>query len=341
MRKPTRAVLLAAAGALALASAGSALASFSPKLWASAGTGGATIKVQVGTADDPTAVVQIYAPVGYQLKDPPPAGTVLGAITAQASAVDLGGAILPLTGDLVAADPAQYTGPPNNTCPVAQGAHAQVWLLNLTAAGQTLTVPMYVDPTSGAAAAFASFKIVVCLPPPDVPVGTPGRATFGAKLLSAEFTSSAVIPSATGGLFHSLWTPYTPTKGTANQAGTVEAQAKVGSPASLTLSGRKSGTKKAKRATLTARLAPAAAGTTVSFLAGGKKVASAKTNAGGIAVAGVRLVRTTSFTATATAPDADLGSAGCAATVPGSPFPCVDSTSKGSKTTSKAVRVKA
>ncbi|HEY6054460.1 MAG TPA: hypothetical protein VIU86_11045 [Gaiellaceae bacterium] len=338
MRKTTRAVLLAAAGALALASAGSALASFSPKLWASAGTG-VTIKVQVGAADDPTAKVSIYAPVGYQLKDPPPAGTVLGAITAQASAVDLGGAILPLTGDLVAADPAQYTGPPNNVC--VPGAHAQVWILNLTAAGQTLQVPMYVDPTSGAAAAFASFTIQVCLPPPDVPVGTPGRATFGAKLLSAEFTSSAVTPSATGGLFHSLWTPYTPAKGTPNQAGTVEAQAKVGSPASLTLSGKKTGTKKAKRATLTARLAPAAAGTTVTFLAGGKKVASAKTNAGGIAVASVRLLRTTSFTATATAPDADLGSAGCAATVPGSPFPCVDSTSKGSKTTSKAVRVKA
>lgn len=336
MRKTTRAVLLTAAGALALAFAGSALASFSPKLWASAGTGGVTIKVQVGTADDPTAKVTIYAPVGYQLKDPPPAGTVLGAITAQASAVDLGGAILPLTGQLVAADPAQFTGPPNNVC--VPGAHAQVWILNLTAAGQTLQVPLYVDPTSGAAAAFASFTINVCLPPPDVPVGTPGRATFGAKLLSAEFTSSAVTPSTAGGVFHSLWTPYTPAKGTPNAAGTVEAQAKVGSPASLSLTGRKSGKKKA---TLTAKLSPAAAGTTVTFLARGKKVASAKTNAGGIAVAGVRLVKTTTFTATATAPDADLGSAGCAATVPGSPFPCVDATAKGSKTTSKAVRVKA
>ncbi|MGZ4353168.1 MAG: hypothetical protein ACXVZ4_06460 [Gaiellaceae bacterium] len=337
MRKTTRAVLLAAVGALALAFAGSALASFSPKLWASAGTG-VTIKVQVGAADDPTAKVTIYAPVGYQLKDPPPAGTVLGAITAQASAVDLGGAILPLTGNLVAADPAQYTGPPNNVC--VPGAHAQVWLLNLTAAGQTLQVPMYVDPTSGAAAAFASFTINVCLPPPDVPVGTPGRATFGAKLLSAEFTSSAVTPSAAGGLFHSLWTPYTPNQGTPNAAGTVEAQAKVGSPASLTLSGKKSGTKKVKKATLTAKLSPAAAGTTVTFLAGGKKVASAKTNAGGIAVAAVRLAKLTSFTASATAPDSDLGSAGCAVTVPGSPFPCVDSTSKGSKTTSKAVRLR-
>ena len=48
---------------------------------------------------------------------------------------------------------------------------------------------MYVDPVSGAAAAFASFTIQVCLPPPDVPAGTPGRATFGAKLVDAEFGS--------------------------------------------------------------------------------------------------------------------------------------------------------
>lgn len=334
MRKTIRLGLVAAAGAGALAFAGSALASFSPKLWVSNGAT-VTIKAQVGAADDPTAKVTIYAPLGYQLKDPPPAGTNLGAITATAQAADLGGIVLPLTGNLVAADPAQFTGPPNNVC--VPGAHAQVWILNLTAAGQTLQVPLYVDPSTGPEATFSSFKIQVCLPPPDLPVGTPGRATFGAKLLSAEFGTSAVIPAAAGGIWHSLWTPYTPLAGTANAAGSVEAQAKVGSAATLALSGRKSGKKKA---TLSAKLSPAAAGTTVSFLAGRKKIASAKTNAGGIAVVSVRLAKATSFTATATAPDADLGSAGCAATVPGSPFPCVDSTAKGSKATSKAVKLK-
>ncbi|HSP71273.1 MAG TPA: hypothetical protein VLN26_02830, partial [Gaiellaceae bacterium] len=273
MRKTIRFGLFAAVGAVALAFAGSALASFSPKLWAASDATGATLKVQVGAFDDPTAEVQIFAPLGYQLKDPPPVGTNLGAITATAQAADLGGAILPLTGQLVAADPAQYTGPPNNAC--VPGRHAEVWLLNLTAAGQTLTVPMYVDPASGAAAAFASFTIVTCLPPPDVPVGTPGRATFGAKLLSAEFGTSAVTSPASGGVWHSIWTPWTPQKGTPNQAGSVEAQAKAGGAATLALSGRKSGKKKA---TLTAKLSPAAAGTTVIFLAGGKKVASAKTS---------------------------------------------------------------
>jgi hypothetical protein len=69
-------------------------------------------------------------------------------------------------------------------------------------------------------------KLVVCLPPPDVPAGTPGRATFGAKLLSASFTSSAIIQPVASGDYRwtSLWTPYNPGKGTVNAAGSVEVQ---------------------------------------------------------------------------------------------------------------------
>lgn len=326
--------LLAGAAACALALAAPALASFSPKLWVSP-TAGVTIKVQVGNSDDPTAKVTIYAPPGYELKDPPPTGTNLGAITATASAADLGGAILPLTGNLVAADPAQFAGPPNNTC--VPGQHAQVWILNLTAAGQTLQVPMYVDPATGAAAAFASFEIQTCLPPPDVPAGTPGRATFGAKLLSAEFGTSAVTPSATGGIWHSLWTPWTPLVGTVNVNGTVEAQAKVGGAATIALAAKKAGK---RAATLTAELSPAAAGVTVVFTAGGKKVVAKKTNAAGVATARVALRRATVFKASASAAATDAGSAGCAATVPGSPFSCVDATASGTAAASKAVKLR-
>ena len=67
---------------------------------------------------------------------------------------------------------------------------------------------------------------MVCLPPPDIPPGTPGRAQFGAKLLTAVFDSSAITePTATGDYrWTSPFTPYTPTKGTPNAAGTVETQ---------------------------------------------------------------------------------------------------------------------
>lgn len=335
MKHRTRIGVGLCAGALALALAGTALASFSPKLWASHTASGVTLKVAVGAADDPTAKVTMYAPLGYQLKDPPPAGTVLGQVKANAQAVDLGGAILPLTGQLVAADPNSFTGPPNNSC--SPGKHAQVWILNLTAAGQTLAIPMYVDPTAGAAAAFASFTIQVCLPPPDVPVGTPGRAQFGAKLLDAEFGTSGVVPAAAGGVWHSLWTPWKPGAGTVNTSGTLEAQAKASPAPAVSLTAKK----KAKgRSTLTAKVAPAAAGSSVVFVSGGKTVARARTNAAGVATATVAVRKAASFTATATIADADLGSAGCVATVPGSPFPCVSATAKGGKATSKAVRVR-
>ena len=72
-----------------------------------AGSGGPVrVGVTVANTDDPTARVQIYIPAGYQIGTPA-AGTKLGDVTATAAAADLGGAILPLTGELqaVAANP--------------------------------------------------------------------------------------------------------------------------------------------------------------------------------------------------------------------------------------------
>ena len=70
-----------------------------------------------------------------------------------------------------------------------------------------------------------------------MPAGTPGRAQFGAKLLSATFTDSAITqPSASGDFrWTSLWTPYNPGKGTPNAAGSVEAQSVRHIPTQVTL----------------------------------------------------------------------------------------------------------
>ena len=60
-----------------------------------------------------------------------------------------------------------------------------------------------------------------------MPVGTPGRAQFGAKLLTATFGVSAITQPAAAGDFTwtSLFTPYNPGNGTVNAAGSVETQA--------------------------------------------------------------------------------------------------------------------
>ena len=62
----------------------------------------------VSNADDPTARVAIYVPNGYQIATAG-SGTKLGDVTATAAAADLGGAILPLTGELDAVDPNALT----------------------------------------------------------------------------------------------------------------------------------------------------------------------------------------------------------------------------------------
>jgi hypothetical protein len=228
MRKSIRVALLACAALSTLAFASSALASYSsPKLvvtsltpQAAAGGGPVRIGAVVNNSDDPTARVQIYVPNGYTIATAA-VGDKLGDVTATAAAADLGGAILPLTGELdaVAPNPAGAA-----QCGVAA---TQTWNLKLTAAGQTLNIPLYVVAASAAEqTAGYQAKLVVCLPPPDVPAGVPGRAQFGAKLLSATFGASAITqPTAAGdSRWTSLFTPYNPGKGTPNAAGTVETQ---------------------------------------------------------------------------------------------------------------------
>src|SRR5215208_3208173 len=73
------------------------------------------------------------------------------------------------------ADPAKYASNPSNLGCTGQATHAAVWLLNLTLAGQTLPVPVYVDRvTTGAETGFAGLKLQVCFSSPDVPASAGG-----------------------------------------------------------------------------------------------------------------------------------------------------------------------
>jgi hypothetical protein len=238
MRKTIRLSLFACAAVASLAFASTALASFSPKLVVSSEGTAARVGVVVSNADDPSAKASFYIPAAYQVGAPTP-GTKLGDVTATAAAADLGGAVLPLTGELDAIAPTATTQAAAKQCGITP---AQTWDLHLTAAGQTLDIPMFVVPgAANEVAAGYSNKLVVCLPPPDVPAGTPGRAVFGAKLLSATFTASAITQPTTAGDYRwtSVWTPYNPGKGTPNAAGTVESQALRHVPTALSLTTKK------------------------------------------------------------------------------------------------------
>jgi hypothetical protein len=360
MRKSTQLLVGVVAALASLAFAGSALASFAPKLVVSSATDGGPVRLGVVAAntDDPTAKVSIYVPTGFTVGTPA-AGTKLGNVTATAAAADLGGAVLPLTGELDAIAPTATTAAQAQACGIAA---AQTWDLHLTAAGQTLDIPLFVVPTAGPEASLGTTKLVVCLPPPDVPAGTPGRATFGAKLLSATFTASAITEPTTAGAYRwtSLWTPYNPGKGTPNAAASVEAQSLRNVPTTLHFNyvrtrivGHKTVRAKGKkktvkvistritwRVTATENGKPAAN----SVIVVGYKGKKAGGATGKLTVRGVSSVKLSVLAAvdsdtgsvptgqTATLDDLfyhDLGASGCVASAIFGGLPCIDATTGG------------
>jgi hypothetical protein len=352
MRKTIRVAVLAAAIATALAFAGSAFASFAPKLIVVSNSDGVGITVNVSNSDDPTSRVAIYVPAGYTL-NPPALGSKLGLVVATASAADLGGAVLPLTGELdsiseAALSPAAKAS--ESSC-IQGGTPAAIWDMHLAAAGQTLDIPMYIVPTSGVEQTAGIVKIVVCLPPPDVPPSNPARATFGAKLLSATFTTNALVPSGAGP-FHwtSLWTPYTPGAGTPNAAGSIEAQSIVKPAATASIkvtkkkivSYKKVGKKRVK--IVTTKVTYSAHATQGGEPASG--VISAVTRNGApVRPSGsfvLKAGKAASLVANEKIPDQDLGAAGCTPTPIFQGVPCIDATAAGgsAKATVKVVGFK-
>jgi hypothetical protein len=226
------------AAVAALVAVPAAMAAYtSPKLEVTQTGTGVVVKASLDPNDDPTAAVLIVAPNGTQLTTTQAPGTVLGPVRAIVKALDLAGADLPLEGQLVVAAPGQVPAAAQTGC-IGPVTPLATWVMVLTAAGQTLTVPTYLVRTGGAAAQIGPAAIAICLPPPDVPVGTPGRATFGAKVYSAELAINGVFSRVATGAWVSSWTPYTPGAGTPNLPGVVVAPAAI-APGAVTLAARR------------------------------------------------------------------------------------------------------
>jgi hypothetical protein len=336
MRGTIRVTVLAAAALVALAFAGSAFASFAPKLLAKNGTAGVTVGVSVANADDATARVQIYVPSGYALQPPAP-GQKLGDVTATAASALLGGGVLPLTGELDEVAQSSLTAAQvqsEQQCLLTSTPPAAVWNLHLTAAGQSIDIPMYVVVNSGVETTAGVAKLVVCIAPYAVSPANP----FGAKLLSATFTTKGLTaPSASGDYrWTSVWTPYS-SSGTPNAAGSVEAQSIVHQPtqAKLTVTKKKLvsfRTVKGKRVKVVKTQVKWLASAT----ANGQPVSAAsfKTTANGKSVGGkagsfILLKGSATIATTATIPDQDLGATSCTPSPIFQGLPCIDATVGG------------
>jgi hypothetical protein len=326
---------LACAGAAFAANTGSITVWHTPMVLA--GSQSTTVHITVPQTTDPIAATTIYVPNGYGVDVSQPAGTAIGTVDATAFARD-NGLTLPLSGTVVTDDPASYTTA-SATCAGTATSRA-VWILNLSVAGSTLPVPLYVNATTGPEQSLGAYRLSICLPPPDVPAGTPGRAFQGAQLLDALFTVNGVFTTPTGGgllAWDTLFTPYNPGRGTPNIAGTFEARAFVPLPIIARL--QATYRKKTRTYTLTGRVSEGglpAAGLTVAIARGPsakalKRVASVKTGrTGAFRLTGkLRPGKTTLFQASAFAPESDYTAQGCKAPPPAiafAPAGCVKAT---------------
>lgn len=252
MKTLTRMAVIGGSVAAAMTLAGSALAAYAPTLDTSVpnalgATGTTVVHVAVGATDDTTARLAIYAPVNFTAAPGSP-GQIIGTADAKVRALDLGGAIIPVTGDIevrAATGTAIISGAPVPLAVLATqctgtATHTAFWVLKLSAAGQSLELASFWDTTTGPEAALGSGKLTFCLPPDDVPQGTPGRSPLGIKLVDAVLTFKNVFtnPSSAGQYFWSSFsTPYTPKTGSANAAGTLAAISINGLPVVATLKG--------------------------------------------------------------------------------------------------------
>jgi len=333
MKTFLRLAVLVLAGTGALALAGNALAT--QKLSVRQTATSMTIKVSQAQTDPQPLRITIYVPSGYSINASATAGTKIGTTTGTVFARDAN-IPLPLSGDVVAV-------PPTTNAPGCDPVpHIAVWNLALAVANNNINLPVHVDQLSGAEAALGSYKLVVCLAPDDVPVGTPGRSPNGARLLDATFTVDNVFTIAPGDtVWKAITTPWA--GGAPNAAGTVETRALVSNGA-ITLNAKV--TNKGKRIVRASgkvtQAGAAAAGAQVSLLLNGKsrfRIRSSAAGAYSIVLRKSGKKTTTTFQARTTVAERDATTTGCAS--PSLPnVPCVNATISGFTAVSRKIRIK-
>ncbi len=322
MKTILRLAVLALAGTTALALAGNALAT--QKLSVKQSTTSLTIKVSQAQTDAQPARISIYAPAGYTINASAAPGSKIGATSGTVFSRDAN-IPLPLSGDVVVV-------PPTTNAPGCDPVpHIAVWNLALSVAGQAINLPVHVDQLSGAEAALGAYKLVVCLAPDDIPVGTPGRSPNGARLLDATFTVDNVFTVPAGqSIWKAITTPYAASIGAPNAAGTVETRAFV-ADGSITLAKKANVAKRLVRFTGKVTQAGAAVpGARVTLLVNGKSAGfTARTNASGsysVVLKKTGKKTTSTFQARTTVAERDITAAGCASPTPGVPGGCVSAT---------------
>jgi hypothetical protein len=329
------------AAVAALIAVPAAMAAYtSPKLEVAQAGSTTTVKASLNPNDDATASVRIFVPAGTQLTTNQAPGTVLGPVESIVKALDLAGADLPIDGQLIVAGPGQVPAAVQTAC-TGGVAPLATWVMVLSAAGTALQVPTFLVPTSGAQAALGPAYIGICLPPPDVPVGTPGRSTFGAKVYSAKLTINGVFSPVPLGAWIAFWTPYNPGIGTVNAAGTVASPAAI-APGAVTLTAKRSGAGAIVTGSVTQAGQPRG-GASVTVVGGATKAKLTTTKKVRVGATGkftAKFALGTFFRATAVATPGAAAPLCTQLSAALAPIPCVNPTVNGFTAKSKVIRKK-
>jgi hypothetical protein len=336
MKPILRLAVLALAGTAVLAFAGNALAT--QKLSVKQTTTSLTIKVSQAQSDAQPARISIYVPTGYSINASAAPGSKIGSTSGTVFSRDAS-IPLPLSGDVVAV-------PPTTNAPGCDPVpHIAVWNLALAVAGQSINLPVHVDQLTGAEAALGAYKLVVCLAPDDIPVGTPGRSPNGARLLDATFTVDNVFTVPAGqSIWKAITTPYAPGIGAPNAAGTVETRAYVANGV-VSLAKKVNAPKRLVKFSgkVTQAGAPVA-GARIVLLVNGKSAGfTARANASGnysVVLKKTGKKTTSTFQARTTVAERDITTTGCASPTPGIPGGCVSATASPFTAVSAKLRIR-
>jgi hypothetical protein len=333
MKTILRLAVLAFAGIATLAFAGNALAT--QKLSVNQSTTSLTIKVSQAQSDAQPAKISIYVPTGYSINASAAPGTKIGSTTGTVFSRDAN-IPLPLSGDVLVS--ATSDAPTCDPVP-----HLAVWNLALSVAGQNITLPVHVDQLAGPEAALGAYKLVVCLAPDDVPVGTPGRSPNGARLLDATFTVNSIFTVPAGqSIWKTITTPWA--GGVPNAAGTVETRAFVANGTATLAKKVNAGKRLVKFTGKVTQAGTAVSGAKVSLLVNGKTAGfSARTNASGnfsIVLKKTGKKTTSTFQARTTVAERDITSTGCTSPTPGVPGGCVSATASAFTAVSAKIRIR-
>jgi len=340
MRRQHWTIAVGLAALVALMAVPAAFAAYtSLKLEVTETTTGVNIKAGGNPDDDATASVRIFVPAGTQLTTNQAPGTVLGTVTATARVLDLAGAEVPLAGPIRVAAPGQFSA--EQTACLQGATPLATYVLALSAAGQDVPVPAWLVATAGAQTALGPAYIQVCLRPPDVPPGTPGRQPLGAKVYKVDATINGVFSRVQLGAWISFWTPYTPGNGQVNVAGSVASPAAV-APGAVSLTARVSGRGAVVSGSVTQAAQPRG-GATVTILGGSAKNRLTTRKRVRVAANGrfsTKFAAGTFFRATAVATSGAAAPLCAQLSAALAPIPCVNPTVNGFTAKSKVVRKK-